>query len=169
MKKTIRILANFYPIKLFSLFIIKFKWIHSRVWSHFRFKALVPNSGESVCHYSVEIKYGKNISIGNNVAIGPNCSLGAKSKIIIGDNVTLSRGVIVETAALDLSKKPPYKHYSKPIIIKDGVWIASNALILAGITIHKNALIGAGAVITKDVPENAIVVGARNRNLNNGE
>lgn len=167
MKKALRILSIFYPVRFISLLLIKLKWVYSRIWSHFRFKALVPSSGDSVCHYSVEIKYGKNISIGNRVAIGPNCSIGAKSPIKIGNNVTLSRGVIVETAALDLSKNPPYLHYSKPIMIEDGVWIATNAIILAGVTIHKNALIGAGAVITKDVPENAIIVGARNRNIKN--
>lgn len=165
MKYIIRVLSNFFLIRIISLFFVKLKWIYSRVWSHFRFKALVPISGNSVCHYSVEIKYGKNITIGDGVAIGPNCCLGAKSKIIIGNNVTLSRGVMVETAALDMSKEPPYKHYSKPIVIEDGVWIAANCLILAGVTIHKNALIGAGVVITKDVPEGAVIVGSRNRNL----
>ncbi|MEO1032363.1 MAG: DapH/DapD/GlmU-related protein [Bacteroidota bacterium] len=133
--------------------------------SHLRFKALVPNSGDSVCHYSTEIKYGKNIVIGNGVAIGPNCCLGAKSEIIIGDNVRISRGVVIETAALDLTLDPPYKHYSKPVTIEDGVWIATNAIILAGVTIKENALIGAGAVITKDVPPNSIIVGGRTRNL----
>ncbi len=165
MKKIIRWLSKLLLIKWMALFFIKLYWVYSRIWSHFRFKALIPNSGNSVCHYSTEIKYGKNITIGNGVAIGPNSCLGAKSPIKIGDNVTLSRSVMVETAALDLSKPPPYKHYSKPIVIEDGVWIAANALVLAGVTIHKNALIGAGAVITKDVPENAIIVGARNRNL----
>lgn len=135
------------------------------MWSHLKFKALVPNSGNSVCHYSVEIKYGKNIKIGHGVAIGPQSCLGAKSPITIGDNVTISRGCSIETAALDLSKPPPYKHYSKPIIIEDNVWIASNVIVLAGVTIHKGALIGAGAVITKDVPKDAIIVGAKNRNL----
>lgn len=165
MKRLVRILSNFKIITWFSLLFIKLSWIYSRFWSHFRFKALVPNSGDSVCHHSVEIKYGKNITIGDGVAIGPNSCLGAKSKIIIGNHVTLSRGVMVETAALDVSVDPPYKHYSKPITIEDGVWVAANSLILAGVTIHKNALIGAGSVITKDVPENAVIVGARNRNL----
>jgi acetyltransferase-like isoleucine patch superfamily enzyme len=165
MKKLIRIISSFFLVKWITLFFVKLRWIYSRVWSHFRFKALVPNSGDSVCHYSVEIKYGNNIQIGDGVAIGPNSCLGAKSSIIIGNNVTLSRGVMIETAALDLSKPLPYSHYSKPIVIEDGVWVAANALILAGVTLHKNALIGAGAVITKDVPEEAIIVGARNRNL----
>ena len=165
MKKLVRLLSNFKIIRWISLFFIKLNWIASRFWSHFKFKALVPNSGDSVCHHSVEIKYGENIIIGDGVAIGPNSCLGAKSKITIGNNVTLSRGVMVETAALNLSLDPPYKHYSKPIKIADGVWIDADCLILAGVTIGKNALIGAGTVITKDVEENAIIVGARNRNL----
>lgn len=165
MKKVIRILSKIIIIKWVSLFFIKMAWFFSRTWSHFRFKALVQNSGNSLCHYSTEIKYGKNISIGDYVKIGPNCSIGAKSKIIIGNYVTLSRGVLVETAALDLSSELPYKHISKPIIIEDGVWVAANAIILAGVTIKKNALIGAGSVITKNVSEGAVIVGARNRNL----
>lgn len=48
---------------------------------------------------------------------------------------------------------------AKPVIIKDDVWIGSNAVIMPGITIGKGAVIGAGAVVTKDVPPNAIVMG----------
>ena len=109
MKKLIRLFAKNIIIKSISLLFIKLNWIYSRLWSHLKFNALIKNSGKnSVCHFSVEIKYGENITIGNNVAIGPNCSIGAKSPIKIGNNVTLSRGVIVESAALDLTKKPPY-------------------------------------------------------------
>ena len=34
-----------------------------------------------------------------------------------------------------------------------------NVTILAGVTIGENAIIGAGSVVTKDVPDNAVVVG----------
>jgi|TARA_B110000240_G_scaffold186414_1_gene223031 maltose O-acetyltransferase len=165
MKKIIRVFSEFFIFRWISLLFLKISWAFSRVWSHLRFKALVPNSGDSVCHYSVEIKYGNNIIIGNKVAIGRNSSIGAKSKIIIGNNVTLSRGVIIETAGLDFSKAPPYKHFSFPITIKEGVWIGANSVILGGVVINEKAIIGSGAVVTKDVPAGAIIVGAKNRNL----
>ncbi|MBR0445885.1 MAG: hypothetical protein IIX23_01180 [Oscillospiraceae bacterium] len=45
-------------------------------------------------------------------------------------------------------------------IIGDNVTVYAGAIIVGGIKIGKNATIGAGAVVTKDVPDNATVVGA---------
>ena len=45
------------------------------------------------------------------------------------------------------------------IIVKDDVWIGSNAIICSGVTIEQGAVIAAGAVVTKDVPPYAIVGG----------
>ena len=47
----------------------------------------------------------------------------------------------------------------KPVHIKRNVWIGVNVTILPGVTIGENAVVGAGAVVTKDVPDNAVVVG----------
>lgn len=75
----------------------------------------------------------------------------------------ISRGVIIETAGLDMKTEKPYKHISKPITIGIGVWIGSNAIILGGVEIGKNSIIGAGTVVTKNVPPNSIIVGLGNR------
>ena len=48
---------------------------------------------------------------------------------------------------------------TKPIKIGNDVWIGVNVTILPGVTIGENAVVGAGAVVTKDVPDNAVVVG----------
>lgn len=137
-----------------------------RLWSSLRLKALVRGAkGPNFCHWTTEIKFPDNIQFGHHVAIGPNCTLGAMSRIRIGDYVRISRGAVIETAGLDLSTGRPYKHNAKPIVIEDGVWIGSNAIVLGGVTIGENSIIGAGAVITKDVPPNAIVVGAPTRQL----
>jgi acetyltransferase-like isoleucine patch superfamily enzyme len=167
MKKLYQIISEFFIVKWLTLAGIKLFFIGGRLLSHLRFKALVPNSGQSVCHWTVELKYGKNIVIGDHTSVAQYACIGAKSPITIGDYVRISRGVVIETAGLDLSKEPPYKHISKPIVIEDGVWIASNAIILPGVTIGKNSIIGAGAVIPKDVPEGSIIVGQPFRNLSN--
>ena len=46
-----------------------------------------------------------------------------------------------------------------PILIQDGVWIGSNAVILSGVEIGRGAIVGAGAVVTKNVPPYSIVAG----------
>lgn len=134
--------------------------------SHLKLRTLVKSVGrKSSCHWTVEIKYGENIVIGYHTAIGPYTCIGAKSPVTIGSHVRISRGVIIETAGLDLSQPAPYPHISKEIIIEDGVWIASNAIILGGVTVGSNSIIGAGAVVSKSVPPKSIMVGQPLRNL----
>lgn len=137
-----------------------------RVWSSLRFKALVRGArGPNACHWTTEIKYPDNIHLGAHVAIGPGCTLGAMSPITIGSYVRISKGAVIETAGLDLSTGRPHQHRAKPIVIQDGAWIGSNAIVLGGVTIGENAIIGAGAVVTRDVAANAIIVGAATRTL----
>lgn len=45
------------------------------------------------------------------------------------------------------------------IIVKDDVWIGTNAVICSGVTIGQGAIIAAGAVVSKDVESYAIVGG----------
>ena|SRR5215475_13727396 len=88
-----------------------------RIWSRLRFGSLVENSHSSICHWSTEIKSPENIHIGNHVIIGPHCCLGAMADITIGDYTRISRGVVIETAGLDLESDLPYSHVAKPITI----------------------------------------------------
>jgi len=138
----------------------------SSFMSHMKMKSVIKEVGrKSSCHWTCELKYGENISIGYHSSIGPYSCIGAKSPVKIGSYVRISRGVIIETAGLNLNEAPPYPHTSKEITIGDGVWIASNAIILGGVTIGNNAIIGAGAVVSKDVPANSIMVNQALRNL----
>jgi acetyltransferase-like isoleucine patch superfamily enzyme len=47
-----------------------------------------------------------------------------------------------------------------PITIGSNVWIGANVTVLPGVTIGDNAVVAAASVLTKDVPDNAIVVGS---------
>ena len=114
-----------------------------------------------------------------NAMIGENCNICAhtliENDVIIGNNVTIKSGVYVwdgitlednvfigPCVAFTNDKKPRSKQYPEEFpqtIVEKGASIGANATILPGIKIGKNALVGAGAVVTKDVPENAIVIG----------
>ncbi len=48
-------------------------------------------------------------------------------------------------------------------ILGDNVTVYAGAIIVGGVTIGNNVKVGAGAVVTKDVPDNATVVGGSMR------
>jgi acetyltransferase-like isoleucine patch superfamily enzyme len=48
---------------------------------------------------------------------------------------------------------------SRPVFVRDGVWIGANAVVLKGVTVGRGAIVGAGSVVTKDVPEYTVVAG----------
>jgi UDP-2-acetamido-3-amino-2,3-dideoxy-glucuronate N-acetyltransferase len=47
----------------------------------------------------------------------------------------------------------------RPTIIKKGATIGANSTIVCGVTIGRYAFVGAGSVVTRDIKENALVVG----------
>jgi maltose O-acetyltransferase len=159
-------IASFSLVRFIAKVLIYGLHIIDRLYSHLKFRALVRNASKTaLCHWSTDIKYGENLQIGERSGINMYCSIGAHSPIKIGNDVRISRGTIIETAGLDFSVPAPYKHISKPIIIEDGVWIASNVIILGGVTIGKGSIVGAGVVITKDIAPHSIIVGSSNRLL----
>lgn len=99
--------------------------------------------------------------IENDVVIGNNVTI--KSGVYVWDGVRLEDDVFIGPCVVFTNdKKPRSKQYPDEFpktIVEKGASIGANATILPGITIGKNSLIGAGAVVTKNVPENAIVVG----------
>ena len=154
-------------IRFISVFIEDLTTKTLGLLSIFKLRAQIPNSHlSSSCRWSTLIKNGKNISIGKNTRIGPNCVLGATGRIIIGQNVVISREVQLETAGLDFSVGPPYtKHKSHSITIEDNCWLGSGVMILGGVKIGENSIIGAGTIVTKDIPANSVIVGAKFRNI----
>ena len=111
--------------------------------------------------------------IGKNCNICSHCFI--ENDVVIGDNVTIKNGVqifnatelqdysfIGQNAVLCHDKTPisGNKHAEiLKITVKKYAVIGAGAVVLPGITIGENALVGAGSVVTKDVPDNAIVVG----------
>jgi acetyltransferase-like isoleucine patch superfamily enzyme len=120
--------------------------------------------------------YGGKITLGNNCYLGDASRIWSGEEIIIGNDVLIAHGVnIVDTQAheinaiersdryLQLISSGPWKNkgsiQTKPIIIKDKVWISFNSIILKGVTIGEGAIIAAGSVVTKDVAPYTMVAG----------
>ena len=103
-----------------------------------------------------------NIKLGNNVLIAKHVFIDYSGGVCVKNNVQITNGVIIETHHHEFHSDPKKNKSITPVSlsIEDVVVIGSRAIILASCNyIGKNARIGAGAVVTKDVPDNAVVVG----------
>ena len=47
----------------------------------------------------------------------------------------------------------------EPVVIEDGAWIGTGALILPGITVGRGSIVSAGSVVNRDVAPNTLVSG----------
>lgn len=125
------------------------------------FASLLGSFGKNSRLYGrVTVYYPENIFIGENTTLNEGVILNARDNLFIGNDVHISAYVIINAGALDYIKKGTERqHISSPVIIEEGVWVASGAIINPGVTIGSNSVIGAGAVVTKDIPPNSVAVG----------
>ena len=82
----------------------------------------------------------------------------------IGDNVTIYHMVTLGgiSPSIDSDNQRNIKRHPT---LKDNVVVGSGAQVLGPVVVGKNAKIGANAVVTKDVPENAVMVGIPAKNV----
>ena len=103
-------------------------------------------------------KIGKNLFIdhGMGVVIGETSD--------IGDNVTIYHMATLGGIAPSINSDNQ-RNVKRHPTLKEIVVVGSGAQILGPVVVGKNAKIGANAVITKDVPENAVMVGIPAKNV----
>ncbi len=102
----------------------------------------------------------EHVHVGSHVSINDLVILNARDHITIGNHVSISPGVIINTGGLNYEQPRGERGHSKaPVVIKDGAWICSGAIINPGVTIGEDAVVAAGAVVTKDVEARTVVGG----------
>lgn len=139
----------------------------------FKINNTMPQTDE--CNALIKELFGDNL--GENAIVNPPIFVNLANKVKIGKNVVLMNGfqcmsagglVIEDDTKIALNctiATNNHDFYDRPVItckpvhIKKNVWIGVNTTILPGVTIGENAIVGACSVVTKDVPDNAVVVG----------
>ena len=103
-------------------------------------------------------KIGKNLFIdhGMGVVIGETSD--------IGHNVTIYHMATLGGIAPSINSDNQ-RNVKRHPTLKENVVVGSGAQILGPVVVGKNAKIGANAVVTKDVPENAVMVGIPAKNV----
>lgn len=115
------------------------------------------SSGCSIARTS-RIDYPWNFSVGDRSSVGEYAWIYCLDKITIGKNCCIGDDVKLITGSHDV-QSPTFVLVTKPITIKDNVWIATGAYVLPGVTIGEGAVVAAGAVVTKDVEPWTVVGG----------
>ena len=82
----------------------------------------------------------------------------------IENNVTIYHSVTLGGISPSIDSESQ-RNIKRHPTLKDNVVIGSGAQILGPVVIGKNAKVGANAVVTKDVPENAVMVGIPAKNI----
>ena len=136
-------IANFFAIAKFNLI--------ARIISQFsRFLTGIEihpkaNIGKNLfIDHGMGVVIGETSEIGNNVTIYHMATLGGIAPSINSDD---QRNI----------KRHP--------TLQENVVVGSGAQILGPVVVGKNSKIGANAVVTKDVPENAVMVGIPAKNV----
>ena len=124
----------------------------TKVW---QFTVVLPGARiGSNCNINSHCFVENTVVIGNGVTV--------KCGVYLWDGVTLEDNVLVGPNVTFTNDKWP--HSKQPYeqlltLVKEGASIGGGAVILPGVTIGRRAMIGAGAVVTKDVPDDAVVIG----------
>ena len=103
-------------------------------------------------------KIGKNLFIDHGMGV----VIGETSEI--GNNITIYHMVTLGGIAPSINSNNQRQVKRHPTL-GDCVVVGSGAQILGPVMIGANAKIGANAVVTKDVPENAVMVGIPAKNV----
>ncbi|MCE3253020.1 MAG: acyltransferase [Cellvibrio sp.] len=100
------------------------------------------------------------IVIGDYCLISPGVRISAAKSIRIGDNSMLAANVIISDSDWHgiYNRVRPFR-CTKPVIIKNNVWLGERVIVTKGVTIGENSVIGAGSVVTKNIPANSVAAG----------
>ncbi len=136
-----------------------------------RLRELFPGLGEnSYIAPGVQVDYGIHFTTGRNFYANHGFVVLDVCPVTCGDNVMCGVGVhlVAPVRPLLSSERNPRLQkdgtvhdleYGKPIVVGNGVWLASDVTVCGGVTIGDNAVIAAGAVVVSDIPSGVLAGG----------
>ncbi len=106
----------------------------------------------------VNITFPWKVTIGDHVWIGDEVLILSLDHVTIASHVCISQRAFLCTGSHRF-KSENFDLVTKPIVIGEGCWIASNVFIGAGVTLGKGTLCSAGAVVLKSAGPDQLLVG----------
>lgn len=108
---------------------------------------------------TAKFTYPWKVEIGDYSWIGDNVEFYSLDNIEIGSHCIVSQNSYLCTGSHNL-QDPYFGLITKPIIIKDGAWVASDVFVYPGVIINEMAVAAARSTVIKDIPYNEIHAGS---------
>lgn len=101
------------------------------------------------------------LTIGHHTLITGGLHLDLGAPVHIGNGVRIGHDVSILTVshAVGTPRLRAGTSFFAEVVIEDGAWIASRAVILPGVTVGAGAIVAAGAVVSRSVPKHTLVAG----------
>lgn len=115
-------------------------------------------SMQASIHPSAKIDYPWRLIMGDRSSLGKNTWAYCLNNITIGEDTCIGQDVYLLTGSHDISS-PNFTLVTKPIVIGDGVWVATGSTVLPGITLGDMSVVAAGSVVVKSAEKNDVVGG----------
>lgn len=129
-------------------------------WRNFLLRLFGAQVGKSVqIRASAKFTYPWKVSIGDYSWIGDNVQFYSLDTISVGKNCIVSQESYLCTGSHNI-KDPYFGLITRPIVIKDGAWVASDVFVYPGVTIHEMAVVAARSTVTKDIPVKEVYAGS---------
>jgi putative colanic acid biosynthesis acetyltransferase WcaF len=107
---------------------------------------------------SAKFTYPWKVAIDDFSWVGDSVEFYSLDTITVGKHCVISQKSYLCTGSHDLTDVL-FGLITKPILIKDGVWIASDVFIYPGVTLEEMAVVAARSTVTNNVPAEEIYAG----------
>lgn len=110
--------------------------------------------------------HGSEITLGEGTEIGNHSTISSYNKVVFGKDVLTGSHVFVTDHNHEYADPDVPIHRQgvrcgegDEVVIGEGSWIGTNAVIVGNVRIGRHCVIGANSVVTKDIPDCSVAVG----------
>jgi putative colanic acid biosynthesis acetyltransferase WcaF len=107
---------------------------------------------------SVTVTYPWKVTFNDYAWIGDNVVIYSFAEISIGVNAVVSQKCYLCAGSHNYSS-PTFDIYSKPIVIENEAWLATDVFVAPGVTVGHGCVVGARSSIFSDLPPMMICIG----------
>ena len=111
-----------------------------------------------VIRSNVNITFPWRLKVGSDVWIGEEVMLLSLASVTIESNVCISQRAFLCTGSHDFGKET-FDLIAKPLVIREGSWVAAMAFVGPGVEIGQGSRVAASSVVSQSVPPASKVKG----------